>query len=118
MHSSLSGDGKSALEDVVRAAALRGYSYLAVTDHGEDLAFNGVSREELIAQRAQLAALRPLHPELTLLQGAELNIGPEGGVDYDAGFRRQLDWCVAGVHSHFELSRDAQTRRKIGRAHV
>ncbi len=111
VHSSLSGDGKSALEDVVRAAALRGYSYLAVTDHGEDLAFNGVSREQLVAQRAQLAALRPLHPELTLLQGAELNIGPEGGVDYDPGFRRQLDWCVAGVHSHFELSRDAQTRR-------
>jgi DNA polymerase (family 10) len=111
VHSSLSGDGKSALEDVVRAAALRGYAYLAVTDHGEDLAFNGVSREQLVEQRAQLAALRPLHPELFLLQGAELNIGPEGGVDYDAGFRRQLDWCVAGVHSHFELSRDAQTRR-------
>jgi DNA polymerase (family 10) len=32
-------------------------------------------------------------------------------VDYDAAFRRTLDWCVAGVHSHFELDRGEQTRR-------
>ena len=32
-------------------------------------------------------------------------------MDYDAGFRRTLEWRVAGVHSHFDLSRDEQTRR-------
>jgi DNA polymerase (family 10) len=111
VHTSLSGDGKSSLEEVVQSAARRGYAYLAVTDHGEDLAFNGVSRERLVEQRAQIESLRPRYPEMTLLQGAELNIGRDGGLDYDEGFRRQLDWCVAGVHSHFELDRDQQTRR-------
>lgn len=111
VHTSLSGDGKSSLEEVVKSAADRGYAYLAITDHGEDLAFNGVSRERLVAQRAEIDALRPRYPGLTLLQGAELNIGREGGVDYDATFRRGLDWCVAGVHSHFEMERDMQTRR-------
>jgi DNA polymerase (family 10) len=111
VHTTLSGDGRSPLEEVMAGAAARGYEYLAITDHAEDLAFNGVSRERLVEQRAQIEALRARSPALMLLQGSELNIGRDGGVDYDAGFRRTLDWCVAGVHSHFELDRAAQTRR-------
>lgn len=111
VHTTLSGDGRSSLEDLVEAAVERGYEYLAITDHGENLAFNGVSRERLTMQRAQIQALQKQLPQLTLLHGSELNIGRDGSVDYDEGFRRQLDWCVAGVHSHFELDRAEQTRR-------
>jgi len=111
VHTSLSGDGKSSLEEVVGSAAERGYHYLALTDHAENLAMSGVSRERLLEQRAQIEALRGHYPGMTLLQGAELNIGRDGGVDYDEGFRRTLDWCLAGVHSHFELDRAQQTKR-------
>jgi DNA polymerase (family 10) len=111
VHTALSGDGKSPLEDVVRSAALRGYQYLAITDHAENLAMSGVSREELVAQRSRIDALRGHYPEMTLLQGSELNIDRDGRVDYDEAFRRSLDWCVAGVHSHFDLDRTQQTRR-------
>jgi DNA polymerase (family 10) len=113
VHTSLSGDGRSPLEEVVEAASARGYSYLAITDHGENLAFNGVSREELLEQRTRIESLRRRYPAMTLLQGAELNIGPDGGLDYDQGFRRSLDWCVAGVHSHFDLGPAEQTRRVV-----
>jgi len=113
VHTSLSGDGRSTLEEVVAAAEARGYAGLAITDHAEGLAFNGVSREELAAQGRQIEALRSRHPGTTLLHGAELNIGPDGSVDYDAEFRRTLDWCVAGVHSHFELDGAQQTRRVL-----
>jgi DNA polymerase (family 10) len=111
VHTTLSGDGRSPLEDVVASAAARGYEYLAITDHAEDLAMSGASRDQLAHQRTQLDALRASYPALSVLHGAELNIGRDGGVDYDADFRRTLDWCVAGVHSHFELDRGAQTRR-------
>jgi DNA polymerase (family 10) len=111
VHTTLSGDGKSALEDVVRSAASRGYEYLAITDHAENLAMNGISREQLAAQRSQIDALRGHYPAMTLLQGSELNIDRDGRLDYDEAFRRTLDWCVAGVHSHFELDRAQQTRR-------
>jgi DNA polymerase (family 10) len=113
VHTSLSGDGRSPLEDVVAAAAERGYAYLAITDHGENLAFNGVSREKLLEQRERIAGLQKRYPEMTLLQGAELNIGADGGLDYDETFRRGLDWCVAGVHSHFELDSASQTGRVL-----
>jgi DNA polymerase (family 10) len=111
VHTTLSGDGRSPLAEVVRHAAGRGYEYLAITDHAENLAMNGVSREQLAAQRGEVDALRASFAGMTLLHGSELNIGRDGGVDYDAAFRRTLDWCVAGVHSHFELDRDRQTRR-------
>jgi DNA polymerase (family 10) len=113
VHTTLSGDGKSSLEDVVASAAERGYAYLALTDHAENLAMSGVSRERLLEQRAQVDALRGRYPGMALLHGTELNIGRDGGLDYDAGFRRQLEWCVAGVHSHFELDRGQQTRRVL-----
>jgi DNA polymerase (family X) len=113
VHTSLSGDGKSPLEDVVAAAAQRGYEYLAITDHAEDLHMNGVSRQKLQLQRARIDGLRAGHPGMTILHGAELNIGRDGGLDYDAAFRRTLEWCVAGVHSLFDLGRDEQTRRVL-----
>ena len=111
VHTDLSGDGRSPLEEVLEQARARGYGYLAITDHGEDLVINGVSREGLLAQRETLIRLQSRYPKMRLLHGVELNIGPEGGLDYDAGFRASFDWCVAAVHSHFDLDRDAQTRR-------
>jgi DNA polymerase (family 10) len=113
VHTTLSGDGRSPLEEVVAAAAARGYEYLAITDHAENLYMNGAGRPALERQRAQVDGLRGRHPAMALLHGAELNIGRDGSLDYDVDFRRTLDWCVAGVHSHFDLSRDEQTRRVL-----
>lgn len=113
VHTDLSGDGRESLEAMVAAAAARGYEYLAITDHGEDLAINGVSREGMLAQRSRLRALQEQYPGTTLLHGVELNIGPEGAVDYDPEFLAGFDWAVAGVHSHFDLDREAQTHRVV-----
>jgi DNA polymerase (family X) len=111
VHTTLSGDGRSTLEEIVASAAERGYEYLALTDHAENLAMSGVSREALARQRKEIDALRGRFPALTLLHGSELNIGRDGSVDYDPEFRRTLEWRVAGVHSHFDLGREEQTRR-------
>lgn len=113
VHTSLSGDGRSPLQDIVASAHSRGYAYLAITDHGEDLAINGVSRSALLGQRRALAELQESYPDLRLLHGCELNIGPDGGLDYDQDFRMKFDWCVAAVHSHFDLDQATQTKRII-----
>ncbi|HKY39178.1 MAG TPA: DNA polymerase/3'-5' exonuclease PolX [Polyangiaceae bacterium] len=111
VHTDLSGDGRSSLAEMVGAARARGYSVLALTEHAEGTV-SGVGREALLEQREQIRALqRELGDSLRLLHGVELNIGPEGELDYDAEFRSGFDWCVASVHSHFELDRAAQTRR-------
>jgi DNA polymerase (family 10) len=113
VHTSLSGDGRSPLAEVVAAARARGYRALAITEHAENT-LSGVKREALLAQRAELRALQAeLGDSLRLLHGVELNIGPNGELDWDPEFRRGFDWCLASVHDHFELDRAAQTRRVI-----
>ncbi len=113
VHTELSGDGRSPLVDVLNAARDRGYEYLAITEHAENLVMNGVSRERLLVQRAELAAIQSQYPTLKLLHGIELNIDAEGGLDYDQDFRSSFDWCVAAVHSHFDLSLVQQTSRIV-----
>jgi DNA polymerase (family 10) len=113
VHTSLSGDGKSPLEEVVLGAKARGHRVLSITDHAEGTV-SGVGREQLLEQRARLRALQvELGDSLLLLHGVELNIGPNGELDYDADFRRGFDWCLASVHDHFELDRAAQTARIV-----
>lgn len=112
-HTDRSGDGRSSLEDMVQAAVNAGYDYVAITDHAEDLTINGLSREEMLAHRDAVRDLEQKRGDIRLLFGCELNIGPDGTLDYDAEFRENFDWCVASVHSHFDLPADAQTARLI-----
>lgn len=112
-HTDLSGDGREPLERMVEAAAARGYSYLAITDHGEDLTINGATRRQMLAQRKKIARLQEHYPDLRLLHGCELNIGKDGSVDYDLDFVLGFDWTVGSVHSYFDLERNQQTERVL-----
>ena len=110
-HSTRSGDGRSTVEEMIEAGVANGYRYVAFTDHGEDLAINGSTREEMLAHRDRMRALQEKHPEVRILFGCELNIGPKGELDYDPEFRLEFDYCVASIHSHFDLPQSAQTAR-------
>jgi DNA polymerase (family 10) len=113
LHTTVSGDGRSSLEEMVNAAMARGHRVLAVTDHAEGT-LSGVGRDAFLEQRERIRALQAqLGDKLRLLHGVELNIGAAGELDYDPEFRRGFDWCLASVHDHFELDRAAQTRRIV-----
>jgi DNA polymerase (family 10) len=103
-------DGVASLEQMVAAARRRGYEYYAVTDHAPDLIMQRMTDEKMLAQRDRV---RALDAGLELLHGTELNIGPDGSVDWDAAFLAGFDICVASVHSHFEQPRAEMTRRFI-----
>jgi len=103
-------DGVASLEAMVAAAERRGYEYYAVTDHAPDLIMHRMTSEKMLAQRDRV---RALDSAMELLHGTELNIGPDGSVDWDADFLAGFDICVASVHSHFEQSRAEMTRRFV-----
>ncbi|HEX6498861.1 MAG TPA: DNA polymerase/3'-5' exonuclease PolX [Micromonosporaceae bacterium] len=105
-------DGVCSLSEMVDAAVERGYEYYAVTDHAKNLPMQRMTDEKMLEQREQLAALaRP--GRLTLLHGTELNIGPDGELDWDDDFLAGFDLCVASVHSHFAQSAAQMTRRLV-----
>jgi DNA polymerase (family 10) len=106
-------DGLAPLEEMVRAAAERGYAYYAVTDHGPDLYMQRMTDEKMLVQRERVRELDGKCHGMRLLHGAELNIGPDGEVDWPDEFLEGFDICVASVHSHFALSRPAMTGRLV-----
>ena len=105
-------DGVSSLEDMIAAARSRGYEYYAVTDHAKDMPMQRMTDEKMVAQRKRLRELAHAG-QVTLLHGTELNIGPDGDVDWDADFLAGFDLCVASIHSHFAQPAEAMTRRFI-----
>ena len=113
VHSELSRDARPSLDALITAAKERGYAVLAITEHAEGV-LAGVGREPLLEQKEKIRALRAqLGSSLRLLHGVELNIGPQGELDYDLEFRRSFDFCLASVHDNFHLDRETQTRRII-----
>ena len=112
-------DGVATLEEMVAKAQSRGYEYYAVTDHAPNLFMQRMTDEKMLAQREQVHRLGERltagarGEPMVLLHGTELNIAPDGTVDWPADFLDGFDVCVASVHSHFDQSRAAMTRRFI-----
>ncbi|HEX3957131.1 MAG TPA: DNA polymerase/3'-5' exonuclease PolX [Trebonia sp.] len=104
-------DGVASLAQMVAAAERKGYEYYAVTDHAPNLFMQRMTDEKVLAQRAELEAIKTTG--LTLLHGSELNIAPDGSVDWEEDFLSGFDMCVASVHSHFDQDKKEMTRRFI-----
>jgi len=92
-HTHWSADGKSTLEEMVAAAAARGYEYYVVTDHSHYMRDGKLAR-----QLEEIDALRDRYPQLRILAGVEANIRSNGEVDVPEDELARLDWVVASVH--------------------
>jgi len=112
VHSTWS-DGKATLEELAAAAAARGYEYLAITDHSPAVRVAGGVPPEKVAER--IAAIQVVNEKNGgrpyLLAGAEVDILPDGSLDYPDEILAQLEIVLVSVHAHFNLGRQEQTRR-------
>jgi DNA polymerase (family 10) len=108
-------DGAADIRTMAQAAKALGYRYLAITDHSAGLAVpHGLGVEGFAAQRAELKAVAAeLGPDFTLLQGAEVNIGPDGSLDLPDGLLAELDVVVASLHSDLDDGTEAVTERLL-----
>jgi len=111
MHSTWS-DGKDTLEAMIAAAKGRGYAYHSISDHSWGRGPMGLDPGELRLQRAEVRALGDKHGIRTLCS-AEVDIKPDGSLDYDDAVLRELDLVVASVHSAMNMSREEMTARLV-----
>jgi len=110
-HTTLS-DGRSSLADMAQAAAARGYAYLAITDHSATHGFgNDVQADELLRQVERVRKLDEELEGLRVLAGSEVNINPDGSLDYEDEVLAELDWVVASAHTSFRMSQEDMTKR-------
>lgn len=114
-------DGENSIEQMAEAAQKIGLEYIAVTDHTKALAMTGGSDEKKLMK--QMAAIDKINEKLArqqgglknfrVLKGAEVNILKDGSLDIDDKTLAKLDVVGAAVHSHFNLTREEQTKRII-----
>jgi DNA polymerase (family X) len=105
-------DGTASIEEMAAAACEAGYEYLAITDHSASFGFGDeVSPARL---REQIARIRATQVEgIELLAGSEVNILPDGTLDYDDELLADLDWVIASVHSSLRMPPAEMTDRMV-----
>ncbi len=105
-------DGRLAPEELVRAAQARGYDYIAITDHSRSSAVaNGLDERRLEEQARVIAALRRRVKGITILHGSEVDVRPDGTLDFPDDVLARLDVVVVSVHSRFSQDERAMTDR-------
>jgi DNA polymerase (family X) len=110
----VASDGRNTLEEMAKAAKQRGYSYLAITDHSASFGFgNDVQPDELRRQSEGIRELNEKTKGFKLLAGSEVNIDPDGSLDYDDDVLTELDWVIASVHSSFRMGEKKMTERVL-----
>lgn len=112
MHTTWS-DGDDSLEAMIEAAASRGYEYHAISDHSQGRVRRfGMSPEDVRRQREQIAALGRRFGIRTL-QASEVDVLPDGSLDYDDAVLAEFDLVIASVHSATRQTREEMTARLI-----
>jgi DNA polymerase (family X) len=110
----IASDGHNTIEEMALAARERGYEYLAITDHSASHGFgNDVSPHELERQIERVRRANARIEGIELLAGSEVNILPDGSLDYEDELLAQLDWVIASMHTAFSLSEQKMTERMI-----
>jgi DNA polymerase (family X) len=110
----IASDGHYTVEEMSSAARERGYEYLAITDHSASHGFgNDVSPEQLSRLIEHVHEVNARTEGIEVLAGSEVNIMPDGSLDYEDELLSQLDWVIASVHTSFGMGEQAMTERVI-----
>ena len=97
------------------AAEERGYEYIGITDHsGSEKVANGLSAERMHRQIERIHALNSSGRfRVRVLCGSEVDILPDGRLDYDDDILGRLDYAVGSVHSRFNMEKKEMTERLL-----
>lgn len=104
MHTTYS-DGAFKLEEMIEAAIERQYQFICITDHSRSLAVaNGLSIERLLEQNEKIKKLNESYKEIDIYSGTEMDIKPDGSLDYPDDVLKELDYVIAAIHQSFNQS--------------
>ncbi|WP_144526580.1 DNA polymerase/3'-5' exonuclease PolX [Peribacillus simplex] len=111
MHTTWS-DGAHTIEEMIEACRAKGYRYMAITDHSQYLKVaNGLTAERLREQKRIIHELNEKYADFTVLSGIEMDILPDGTLDYDDELLAEMDLVIASIHSSFSQPRETIMER-------
>ncbi|MDZ7795774.1 MAG: DNA polymerase/3'-5' exonuclease PolX [Candidatus Marinimicrobia bacterium] len=110
MHTAYS-DGYDTIRDMAKKAKDRGYDYIAVTDHSlSERIAGGMKVKDIKKQWKEIGEIGDSEG-VSILKGAEVDILPDGSLDYEDDILKELDIVLAAVHSRFRSDKEEMTER-------
>jgi DNA polymerase (family 10) len=108
-------DGQYSIRAMAEACIARGYSYLGITDHSKVAGYaNGLHEDDLRRQGEEIDQLNAeFAGRFRIFKGTECDILRDGSLDYSNDVLASLDFVIASIHSHFNLSPEEQTQRML-----
>jgi DNA polymerase (family 10) len=108
--------GANSIDEIVAAAMAMGYEYVGLADHTQFLKIErGLDEAKLRARNREIDAINARLAQegknFRVLKGCEANIMADGAIDITDEALAELDFVIAGVHSHFRQPREEMTRR-------
>lgn len=111
MHTTWS-DGALSIEEMVNLCREKGYEYMAITDHSKYLRIaNGLDEQRLRAQSKEIAEMNEKYDDIEILHGVEMDILPDGSLDFDIEFLQELDYTIGAIHSSFNQTEEEIMKR-------
>jgi DNA polymerase (family 10) len=96
------------------AAKLRGYNYIAITDHSKNLAFaNGLDDKRALAHIQRIRSAGNHIEGITIFAGIEVDILTDGDLDLSDSVLAEMDIVIASVHSVFNQEPAKMTDRLL-----
>lgn len=107
-------DGAMGLQDIADYCKSRDFKYAGISDHSRSAFYaGGLKEEELFDQIEKIDAINAENSDFFIFKGIESDILPDGSLDYSDDVLQNLDFVIASVHSHFNLSMYDMTDRIV-----
>ena len=113
MHT-LWSDGRDSTEAMVQACIALGYEYLAITDHSQSsAAVRNLTADGVKKQADEIAVLRDKYPQIAILHGCEVDILPDGRLDFNDRILERFDIVLASLHESAAQPPDELLKRYV-----
>lgn len=107
-------DGRNEIAVMARAAMERGRTYIALTDHTQSLTIaGGLTPERFKARAVEIDRVNGELQGFRVLNGAEVDILPDGTLDLPDDCLASLEVVVASVHTALDQPKDVITQRVL-----
>lgn len=107
-------DGANTLEEMADAARAKKWEYLGIADHSKIAAYaGGLSEAKVRQQFRAIDTLNGTYSGFRIFKGTEVDILPDGSLDWSDKVLAGFDYVVASIHSKFKMTEAEGTKRII-----
>ncbi|MDD5222819.1 MAG: DNA polymerase/3'-5' exonuclease PolX [bacterium] len=96
-------DGSGEIEEIAGKAREKGYQWIAICDHSKSARYaRGLPEAEVLKVIEEIEELNQRLKGIRVLAGAEVDILPDGSLDFPDRILKKLDVVVGAVHQGFK----------------